>query len=77
MTKINQTPEQERTKQAECANRFLGAVSGIAVVLLLIGVLLASSCFDLLAWLSITVWVVLVVMLIAFVRGAKGGQRHG
>ncbi len=77
MTKTNLTPEHERTEQAERANRFLRAISGIAVVLLLIGDALASSYIDLLAWLSLTVWAVAVVVLVAFVRGAKGGSRHG
>lgn len=77
MTKTDFTPEQHRTEQAERANRFLTAISAVAVILLFVGDVFAASYIDLVTWLCLTVWVVVVAVLIAFIRGATGGSNHG
>lgn len=77
MFKPDIAPTLHETRSAERLNLFLMCVFAIALIIMAIGLVVADGWRELLGWMCVGVWAVLVICLLACVVGLHGGRRRG
>lgn len=68
------TPQMARA--AERIHLLIMIVSGAAVIILIVGCLIAHDWIELLAWTALSAWALFHVAILAFLAGATGGFEH-
>lgn len=68
------TPQMARA--AERIHLLIMIVSGAAVIILIVGCLIANDWIELLAWTALAAWALFHVAILAFLAGATGGFEH-
>ncbi|QTD89438.1 hypothetical protein [Burkholderia anthina] len=68
------TPQMARA--AEHIHLLIMIVSGTAVVILLVGCMVARDWIELLTWTALAAWALFHVAVLAFLVGATGGFDH-
>lgn len=68
------TPQMARA--AERIHLLIMIVSGTAVVILLVGCMVAHDWIELLTWTALATWALFHVAILAFLAGATGGFDH-